>query len=61
MIKNNDKGNNESINSTDTPSNKQANNENINYNDMFKVIIKCFMLKQIIIIQKHYYKINSFY
>jgi len=24
-------------------------------------IIKCFMLKQIIIIQKHYYKINSFY
>jgi len=24
-------------------------------------VIKCFMLKQIIIIQKHYYKINSFY
>ncbi|KAG4107824.1 hypothetical protein H8356DRAFT_1068669 [Neocallimastix lanati (nom. inval.)] len=38
MIKNDDKENNESINSTDTPSNKQANNENINYNDMFKVM-----------------------
>ena len=38
MIKNEDKENNESINSTGTSSDKQANNENINYNDMFKVM-----------------------